>query len=328
MDDLTRETWKLHPLYRESRATLLNKCTEASLISSGKKYDLVQRIVENQGKADERKLLTEADLYDGKISSIPNSTAGLMKLSVAHLRAILRRHNILEVGTKDELIATVGLLKAGHPEAAFSRERLCILHYITVAKQIYRNQTKMSSIRRSRTFAHGKEETLTTRNSCLRDMMKNKTPTIEISSSERNLYSILLPLENEIAQQEEKVRANIDELEKKPAKKGSVKVKVQTSKPNDTGSTRHSNRKRKQPAKLQESANSPNHLAHVGTVVDVLWTEEELEGTNWEPGWYRGEVQRYDEDDDMLCILYFKDRAVFSLNATGAFSDGIIRAVS
>ena len=329
VDDLKRETWKLHPLYKESRAALLNKCTEANLISSGKKYDLVQRIVENQGKADERKLLTEADLYDGKISTIPNSTAGLLKLSVAHLRAILRRHNILEVGTKDELIARVGLLKAGHPEAAFSRERLCILHYITVAKQIYRNQAEMSSIRRSRTFAHGKEETLTTRNSCLRDMMKSKTPTIEISNSERNLYSILLPLENEVAQQEQKVRANIDELEKKAAKKPeSVKAKVQTSKGNETESTRRSDRKRKQPAKLLESANSPNHLAHVGTVVDVLWTEEELDGTNWKPGWYRGEVQQYDEDDDLLYILYFKDRAVFSLNATGAFSDGIIRAVS
>ena len=39
-------------------------------------------------------------------------------------------------------------------------------------------------------------------------------------------------------------------------------------------------------------------------------------------------VQQYDEDDDMLYILYFKDRAVFSLNATGAFSEGIILAVS
>ena len=112
-----------------------------------------------------------------------------MKLSVAYLRAILRRHNILEVGTKDELIARVGLLKAGQPEAAFSRERLCILDYIKVAKRIYRNQTEMSSSRRSRTFAHGKEETLTTRNSCLRYMMKNNTPTKDVSSSERNLYS-------------------------------------------------------------------------------------------------------------------------------------------
>ena len=42
----------------------------------------------------------------------------------------------------------------------------------------------------------------------------------------------------------------------------------------------------------------------------------------------RGEVQQFDEDNDLVCILYFKDRAVFSLNATGAFSDGITRAVS
>ena len=43
---------------------------------------------------------------------------------------------------------------------------------------------------------------------------------------------------------------------------------------------------------------------------------------------YRGEVQQFDEDDDLMYILYFKDRTVFSLNATGAFSDGITRAVS
>ena len=129
----------------------MSKCNEAGLITSGKKCDLVQRIEEHRCKAGQWKLLTDADLYDGGISSIPSSTAGLMKLSVAHLRAILRRHGILEVGTKEELIARVGLLKAGHPEAAFSRERLCILHIISVAKEIDRNEEKGSSIYRSRT---------------------------------------------------------------------------------------------------------------------------------------------------------------------------------
>ena len=43
-------------------------------------------------------------------------------------------------------------------------------------------------------------------------------------------------------------------------------------------------------------------------IVDVLWTEEELKETNWEQdgldhGWYRGEVQQYDEDEDMLYIF-------------------------
>ena len=90
----------MHPLYKKSRATLASKCTEANLISTGNKYDLVQRIAEKQGEADGRKLLTDNDLYDGKMSSIPSSTAGLMKLSIAHLRAILRHPSILEVGTK------------------------------------------------------------------------------------------------------------------------------------------------------------------------------------------------------------------------------------
>ena len=105
-------------------------------------------------------------------------------------------------------------------------------------------------------------------------------------------------------------------------------VKVQTCKGNDTGSTRRSDRRRKQPAKLQESADSPNHSAHVGSVVDVLWTEDEFDGRSWKPGWYCGEVKRNNEDEHLLYILYFKDHAVFSLNATGAFSGGIIRAVS
>lgn len=95
-------------------------------------------------------------------------------MSVAQLRAILRLHSI-DVGTKEELIARVGLLKANHSEAAFSRERLCLLHYVSVAKEIYSNQVEKSCIRRSRTFALGKKENLTTRNSCLQDMMINKT---------------------------------------------------------------------------------------------------------------------------------------------------------
>ena len=88
---------------------------------------------------------------------------------------------------------------------------------------------------------------------------------------------------------------------------------------------RKSERKRKQPAKLKDCGDCPNFLTHVGTVVDVLWTEKDLEGTNWDPGWYRGEVQQYDEDDDKIFVFYFKDRAVYSLNVTGAFADDIIR---
>ena len=72
-------------------------------------------------------------------------------------RAILRGQRILEVGTKEELIARVGLLKAGFPEAAFSREYLCILHIIETAKLITKPQGElnMKTVCRRRTFSHG-----------------------------------------------------------------------------------------------------------------------------------------------------------------------------
>ena len=63
-----------------------------------------------------------------------------MKLSVAYLRAIPWAHNIMEVGSKDELIDWVKLLKAGHQEATFSREHLCMLHLIATGREISQNQ--------------------------------------------------------------------------------------------------------------------------------------------------------------------------------------------
>ena len=59
--------------------------------------------------------------------------------------------------------------------------------------------------------------------------------------------------------------------------------------------------------------------------MEVLWKEKDLEGTDWEPGWYKGEIRRFDEDNDVIYIFYLKDRAVCSLDATGPLVDRIIR---
>ena len=116
------------------------------------------------------------------MKSTPSSSAGLIKLSVAQLRAILRTHNILEVGTKEELVTRVGLPKAGHPEAAFSREHLCILHMIEVAKEktTVQYELDMATINRQRKFQHGEEDLLTTRTSCLKDLLSPTMPSIDV----------------------------------------------------------------------------------------------------------------------------------------------------
>lgn len=82
--DIKRETWKQHALYQERKETLVKMCSESGLLASGNKHELVERVAENvQSKSEPVAYLDEADLYDGKIGSIPNSTAGLMRLSVA-----------------------------------------------------------------------------------------------------------------------------------------------------------------------------------------------------------------------------------------------------
>ena len=47
-EDLQRETWKLHPLYQESRESLLKMCSESGLLTTGKKHELVRRIAGNE----------------------------------------------------------------------------------------------------------------------------------------------------------------------------------------------------------------------------------------------------------------------------------------
>ena len=85
-EDIKRETWKQHALYQESKETLVKMCSGSGLLTSGKKHELVERVAGNTpGKSEPVAYLTETDLYDGKIASIPNSTTGLMRFSSLNL---------------------------------------------------------------------------------------------------------------------------------------------------------------------------------------------------------------------------------------------------
>ena len=71
----------------------------------------------------------------------------------------------------------------------------------------------------------------------------------------------------------------------------------------------------------------------VGSKVMVLWTQNELEGTMFQPGWYEGEIHWRDEDNDTVGILYGEDvkggkARVYELCLTLAFADGISKIKS
>lgn len=41
----------------------------------------------------------------------------------------------------------------------------------------------------------------------------------------------------------------------------------------------------------------------VSQTVEVLWNEKDLEGTNWEPSWHKGEIERFEEENDIVFII-------------------------
>ena len=62
----------------------------------------------------------------------------------------------------------------------------------------------------------------------------------------------------------------------------------------------------------------------------VLWTEKELKGTTFKPGWYKGEIQWHDKDMDTVGILYREDpkrgaMAVYALCLMLAMADGSVK---
>ncbi|KAL9977214.1 hypothetical protein ACROYT_G014593 [Oculina patagonica] len=99
-DDIAKEKWAHHKLFKtKSKQELEAMCVAKGMNSIGKKHELVAKLAE------------EKDVDVGILNNVPSSVSQLNKESVRYLRAVLAYHGILCVGTKEELIIRIGLLK-------------------------------------------------------------------------------------------------------------------------------------------------------------------------------------------------------------------------
>ena len=182
---------------------------------------------------------------------------------------------------------------------------MCLLHIIESAKEIERIQKscKLDAVRLKRKYEHGAENTLTTRTACLRDLFSPKTPCIEPDNPQkRNVADTLNVLEDIVIQQEERARQQISELENQTrSEKASPKRTSKLSKKEG----QRPQWERIAPLKFCEEETPPSYVARLM-----------VEGTIWQPGWYKGEIQDYDEDNNVIHIWYLEDRAVYSFDAT------------
>ena len=128
-----KEYWSQSYKYQNNeKAVLQQLCRQKGLPSEGKKHELMKSIVEAETEERPPKL----ENYNGELSSVPNTLSELSKLSVYKLREILRHHNILDCGVKDELVLRVGMLKGGSAHIAFHKEREALLDLINATKRL------------------------------------------------------------------------------------------------------------------------------------------------------------------------------------------------
>ena len=115
-----REYWRQHQLYKtKDKAGLNRQCgIQHKLSSEGKKHQLVKRLVESRNLP----LPPTLEKYNGDLVVIPKSITELAKFSIFKLKEILRYHNVLDCGTKDELAIRVAMVKSGKSHLTFTRE--------------------------------------------------------------------------------------------------------------------------------------------------------------------------------------------------------------
>lgn len=140
LDDKERAYWNHHELYREKdKAELQGLCRQKGLSAEGKKHDCVKRLVDKMNLTHPLPL----DVYDGNLQLLPDSVTEICKLPVYRLREILRYHNILDCGTKDELTLRIGMLKAGRSYLAFHKELEAIKNLVIATRSILTSQKEL-----------------------------------------------------------------------------------------------------------------------------------------------------------------------------------------
>ena len=132
-----REYWRQHELYKTNdKATLKRQCHDWKISPEGKKHEVVKRLVETQ----KLELPPRLEKYDGDIHALPTSITELSQFSLFKLREILRYHNVLDCGTKDELAIRVSMVISGTTRLAFKCKLFAIKNLITATKLLIQRQ--------------------------------------------------------------------------------------------------------------------------------------------------------------------------------------------
>ena len=155
-NEIEREKWKDHALYKNNtRHQREDMCRKLKIAVTPvlNKHEIASLICQRQEGMVPPSQPVQS-FYSGRLSSVPPTTAGVQRLSIAKLRSILKYHNLPPYGVKDQLVVKVVLLRQGRTAAVSAREEKqlkdlihmtnCLIHeqrYKKVTSHIYRKRT-------------------------------------------------------------------------------------------------------------------------------------------------------------------------------------------
>lgn len=140
-NDLERETWRSHNLYKKSVAELQQECKNFKQSTSGQKHELVKKLALASGETERE---TFQPSYNGKLSSLPKSLSEIKKMSIPTIKYILKSHAMSYVDSKDELVLRLYLMIHKRSNLAFYQEEKQLKHCIEIAKSLVSLEIKQS----------------------------------------------------------------------------------------------------------------------------------------------------------------------------------------
>ncbi|KXJ18944.1 hypothetical protein AC249_AIPGENE25645 [Exaiptasia diaphana] len=277
--DKEREYWGQHMLYRENqKAQLEQMAIKHKLPFEGKKHELVKRLVEYLELARPEGVPE----YKGDLQSIPSFVKELNSLSVYRLKEILRYHNLLTCGTKDELILRVGMLKAGRRYLAFQREFKGLSNLISITKKVVNVQKNLWACKLENDIVMKREYSTPSGPS-----LTSKRPRENASRLSLEMRSEV-PVPDDIAWGDLENMFSSLENELHLCKSQTRKIETMKSVP-------------------KARDNFIDKIKIKGKRLLVHWTKEEIGSTGWKQGWYAG-VVKGEEEGNVILVEFEKEQ--------------------
>ena len=266
-----KSRWKTHSLYQDkTKPQLEAMCRELRIpvTSSLQKYQLVSLIAQKKGEVPPPE--PSITQYCGKVQDIPTAITRINNtMTIPHLRSILKYHDLPHIGTKEQLVMRVYLLRHNKSAAAAAREEEQLRDLIHLAYKTIREQRRLSittHVYRKRKFT-------------LQNKDPHFVPQPQHVQTEEDLQSLFEPLLIQINSNRKKHEVADEMLAFKPQLSSC-----------DTTSTDE---------KVLHQC-----ITQVGSRVKLQWTCDEIGTSGWKPGWYVATVQSYCVDTDVITVTY------------------------